>query len=728
VRAGLPCAYDNFALQLRRRQHHFLLVPDSGMERSLSSSSWTFMAWIRPQQPEPLFHTPTHANHTQQSQVAPSGLCSNSSLPSSTVISEFGSWSLLVECGQVRVSLPGIELEESAAWPFLSPVLSHNPIPLASWSHLAVSLDAAPTNCSLVEGNCEALHLRVYLNSSLASAANYPIPFHPLHQSSNRSLLVGVHWLDPVVAAAINLPTDFGSIDSVHNSTLFPSFHGEIDEVKLWTRALEEEEVALAAFDRIAIQEFSDAHAAHTPHTSGIHRQLALYFPFNEGGGVHTGVNPTGQLLPSEQVSPYAWARFVLSGPLCYAASRCLGGSQPWSNAAAYPSFALTPCCSLCPPGTYSLDGGSRCLSCPIGRFQPLSNSTSCEPCPTGFTTEAVAATACQPIDAYMPRLPPYPLPISQTQLQAMKDGRQGERQPLTDEPNLLISPFSQNAPTPEWVRVRAECSPGSVRSRLRVEEPLSGWDPDRGGFFIDTMHLLFCEACAAGSFSTQPNATACDLCPPGSHSFMEGQSVCHACSSGRFSSSSGQLSCHLCPAGTYANGTGQAACHPCPFQTYSPEEGASICLECPLGSVAATAGGEANHVGASQCISCETEPMDASIAALCPVCPRNTTFDFNSRSCQSCSSLYWQPLESAKPWQICTPQPCLVDAYDSDPFNWTHVNSTCAGQLVQHGEACQLQCETGFSPRGPPLTCEFGQATPGNQTCQRTYTHKNKL
>ncbi|XP_066922834.1 sushi, von Willebrand factor type A, EGF and pentraxin domain-containing protein 1-like [Clytia hemisphaerica] len=49
-------------------------------------------------------------------------------------------------------------------------------------------------------------------------------------------------------------------------------------------------------------------------------------------------------------------------------------------------------CKAICRPGTYSENGLTTCLACPIATYQPLSGSSSCIACPGGKVTDTVGA------------------------------------------------------------------------------------------------------------------------------------------------------------------------------------------------------------------------------------------------------------------------------------------------------------------------------------------------
>ena len=136
----------------------------------------------------------------------------------------------------------------------------------------------------------------------------------------------------------------------------------------------------------------------------------------------------------------------------------------------------------------------------------------------------------------------------------------------------------------------------------------------------LRTFPALRCAACANGTASPHPGATACSPCPPGAFSPVPARDRCDACAPGTFSASAGASgACASCPPGRIAPESGATACAPCDAGS-SPNANGDACEPCASGSFAAARGSET-------CAPCpEGQYVALEGAAKCALCPPGTS------------------------------------------------------------------------------------------------------
>ena len=192
----------------------------------------------------------------------------------------------------------------------------------------------------------------------------------------------------------------------------------------------------------------------------------------------------------------------------------------------------------------------------------------------------------------------------------------------------------------------------------------------------------MFCEACAAGTYSNSDGATsahACISCPPNTVSAAGSSSVenctcmkgyqrtggqCQLCPVGKFKTTAGEGLCEQCPAG-YTSALGStdnrscicqagysgATCSACSPGTFKDNTGTDPCVKCPVGTFSGI-------TAATDLMSCESCPQHRSSLAgsnsrinctcnagfftldtgACAVCPPNSYSEYpGSTSCLQC-------------------------------------------------------------------------------------------
>jgi len=542
---------------------------------------------------------------------------------------------------------------------------------------VALVLQSEPAGCD-VTFNCTALQLRLSINASATSnltlyaegaacsrAAGVAVPAAPLcaptanmRQSQNRSLLVGAHWLPQLQPDWLSIlskgsfgnttapPGDSAQFSDPLTDPALLTFHGSVDEVHLWERALSPEEVAHWAFSHEPVEPLlSSDPAMRPPRLAG----LAVYLPFSEGGGIDTGVLAPAMLIPSLVEYAYSWPRFVLSGPLCYPVSRCGAGAEPVYNTS-LAGLALTACCQLCPAGRYALDAASTCVRCPVGRYQPDANASTCLPCAVGMTTFGVGATHCAPVHSRTPVFPPYPLQLTSAVVNTRRgsnatSGATASNATVTDDAAVLLDEWSRAAELPSFISIDGTCAPGTYLSPLQIRSPQQGWDasssrmqhfkvcePCAPGTASNTTNAAQCAPCLPGSYSAAFGSTSCTLASPGTACGQPGLSACPPCSPGSVASTSGRSLCGLCAVGTYQGSSNATACKPCTAGRFAPALGATTCFPCRNGTFSSA-------VGQSVCFNCSVGYVTAEAAVRCSACPPGS---YSNRPelgvCQNCA------------------------------------------------------------------------------------------
>lgn len=296
--------------------------------------------------------------------------------------------------------------------------------------------------------------------------------------------------------------------------------------------------------------------------------------------------------------------------------------------------------CQYCPIGTFSLEGSTSCIACPLGSQVIVNenNITTCIPCKAGqyISTDGDGTTTCPncPFGTY------------------------------TDKDGQLMCIKCPNGYTTliEGANSSSNCIP-----------------------------------CEAGHYSNfVSNNGSCEPCPQGTWSSVVGAwniSTCISCEEGTYRNVSGgnsSESCSKCPAGTFSNITGAiyiTTCQTCPTETYS-YEGSFECTPCPPGTVT-SGGGKTSEddclpcfVGTysqtinniAYCVPCSSgtyseTPFATSSETCIPCSPgkyNNLTGSDTSNACLSCPSGRYQPNYQATSFEDCLK--CPLGTYSNYP------------------------------------------------------------
>eukprot|EP01129_Flabellula_baltica_P004987 TRINITY_DN1777_c0_g1_i1.p1 TRINITY_DN1777_c0_g1~~TRINITY_DN1777_c0_g1_i1.p1 ORF type:complete len:647 (+),score=85.30 TRINITY_DN1777_c0_g1_i1:149-1942(+) len=95
--------------------------------------------------------------------------------------------------------------------------------------------------------------------------------------------------------------------------------------------------------------------------------------------------------------------------------------------------------------------------------------------------------------------------------------------------------------------------------------------------------HILACQKCSLGQYSSSNTSTECSSCPPGYISANFGSTSCDPCPSGRYAPNEESTFCSICPLGTYASSPGSSNCTNCLMGTVNDDS--TECKVCPAGT-----------------------------------------------------------------------------------------------------------------------------------------------
>ena len=113
-------------------------------------------------------------------------------------------------------------------------------------------------------------------------------------------------------------------------------------------------------------------------------------------------------------------------------------------------------------------------------------------------------------------------------------------------------------------------CSPGTSQSAAGADRSC---DACPAGTFADQLNATGCTDCPAGSFCPNEGTVQPFDCAAGEYQNLTGQAACTRCPAGEFQAERGQTSCDLCGAGGYCDDTEDCGggFTPCPAGSYFP-------------------------------------------------------------------------------------------------------------------------------------------------------------
>ncbi len=281
--------------------------------------------------------------------------------------------------------------------------------------------------------------------------------------------------------------------------------------------------------------------------------------------------------------------------------------------------------CRVCPRGSFAPKSKAQgCLCCGIGRFRNSTNATRCLQCPEGFAqapNEDQSDTFCSGLESCVPCLAGLYSPSvgmgacisciggrfndASAQVHCHECAAGQFRLATMNATRCRECPTGWSQPTDGQV-LCLPCAPGHFTDQIgrktctkcpvgwfarvpkskECEPKEAGWIVTPGGATtvavplgsrIDASALSGFEACAVGTFGSDPPSDNCSSCPLGFDSFR-GSTFCNPCSKGRFGTQSG---CADCPTGYFQSESTepQQTCDACPIGWTQNSTGESSCL-----------------------------------------------------------------------------------------------------------------------------------------------------
>ncbi|XP_072885876.1 uncharacterized protein [Hemitrygon akajei] len=425
------------------------------------------------------------------------------------------------------------------------------------------------------------------------------------------------------------------------------------------------------------------------------------------------------------------------------------GGSHcipcPAGSDCTNPSIAVP-----CPPGTYSVKGGTGCLPCAAGFYNDKSSASNCIKCPAGSFCSPTEAIECEPgyySEAGMTSCPACPGGFSCNRLQQPKpcglgkfalngsisceDCPRGHQCPYEATIEPIPCPLGYYANRRGQAACK-RCEPGSY-----CENPSSDPVLCPVGKRCETAGLTAAQSCPFGTYTDAEGSTQCQSCPAGFNCAASGLPP-EPCEQGTFSLL-GETYCQPCPLGTYSNCTGGSVCHVCPpgFACHQPASdpvpctkgsfstpGSTFCTSCPPGTYNNGAYPEGclfcpagfacpnPKQGPSPCEAGQYSLGNATSCTLCPagyecsnassapkICPAGTFSTSGQFMCQMCAPGFYCPQEGNVAQTRCAP-----------------------GFFSMMGSELCKECSAGYEcpdPSEHPIPCKNGFfSLPGSQNC----------
>ena len=465
-----------------------------------------------------------------------------------------------------------------------------------------------------------------------------------------------------ITLSAQKASTKYNSAYLVMNPWGTELYRGQLDEVRIYGRAISQAEVTSiynfrgnTATPGIILSCSPVCAAGTYGHckTDGTYVCCGLDQFFREG------TDQACQTCPE-------WTFSSGSGSTC---AQCTGSN----SVCLCPSgtYRAVDVCAGCAAGKYfggtSASSSAQCVVCEAGKHSPVAASFQCTPCPAGSSSAGAGASVCPSCTV-------------------------GSYQPSPGASSCDPCPAGGY-----WLGVTAcgLCPEGKFSASAGLAN--SG----------------LCAQCGAGTYQAVSGSTGCEGCLPGSYSASLGASspaVCIACPAGTLGAGTGVSSsaqCTQCVAGTYQNTAGSSVCETCFAGTYSALVGSSSndnCAACGTGKYSSGYG----MTSSSTCASCGAgfyQPL--------------TGMD-SDQSCKGCWTGYFTAVAGASVCTKCsTSLSCAAGTYPRCSLNGT--GRVCCGFaqyfLEQRDTACQTctAVSTGAEGDGTACTvCSAGATTQG--------------
>ena len=446
--------------------------------------------------------------------------------------------------------------------------------------------------------------------------------------------------------------------------------------------------------------------------------------------------------LPSTTIAtvsyqPCGYGYYTNPNPNTYDCLACprgtFGASQGSSKCSPcasgyYTSVPNSTTCSLCPPGSISVDSSSeddtgptactpcsigtyaasyaqsQCIACSAGTYAPTTNATGCVSCPAGRHAAAAGMSSCtvSPNGTYTSEGAFAPLVCPPG---TYSTGDAASCVPC--KPGWSQSLSGQSSCTP--------CSPGFAARTSRQATCL----PCDSGSFANATAMSECIKCPSGSYSVQVlnvGASACTPCPIGQYIDVSGQVTCLHCSPGTVSRTLGSVRCRACESGTHTLlSLGNEVCTSCIAGKFASSAGAWACLDCDPGRYTDT-------VGQSICRPCAAGKFVAAPGA--SVCD-NTAVDYVTLAPGQSSQRACADGSYAATPGLSTCTPCTPGWYKKLSTAPGVCTAAPAGSYVSSsGQADYVWCSSGSYSQGLNNTectpCSAGSyaASPGLSDC----------
>ena len=287
------------------------------------------------------------------------------------------------------------------------------------------------------------------------------------------------------------------------------------------------------------------------------------------------------------------------------------------------------------------VNGISKCVECPPGKFRTHGETQECSPCPPGSYTASVGNVRCT----------------------LCPEGKYSRESGLTS--NVFCT----------------QCGEGKFASPDRSKCSQCG--PGEYNVFG------ICVECAPGLYLSS-ETERCEQCPKGKHAPDSGHTQCVPCAAGKYSVTEGSVDCLLCDRGQQ-HSENFMGCVDCETGKYNPYPGRA-CLECERGKFNA-------DMGAHDCRLCRPgKYADSQGAMSCDVCPSGKfQSDPGQAECHPCDNndqvaLSWACLEynenectddeyTTASWDQCALRPEEIIQRKCSPFynhTWDLATDLC--------------------------------------------------
>ena len=238
-------------------------------------------------------------------------------------------------------------------------------------------------------------------------------------------------------------------------------------------------------------------------------------------------------------------------------------------------------------------------------------------------------------------------------------------------------------------------------------------------GFYSNRTGSQQCTACRYRNYFTVGGAMAesqcspcdpgtgnCSSCVPGQYQEQAAQDACKYCAAGSVSSEVNATKCTRCPVGYFQERAGMMFCEPCPRGTYAPNEGASACSVCNDAKCVLAVGGVCG-------VGCDANQYWNETNHTCAVCPVGTLN--TDVMCALDATACWTPT-AGKFYSVNTRSIADCPPGTQANANFDDCEYCVAGTHHKAGYGC-VPCAGGWYSTGSGLTaclgCPAGAYTP---------------